>query len=67
LPDEVAAFFPDSIDLESNPTNFNHEFAIVKEKSLLGANEVVVVSRKRGEVVNRRGVGLIARVTGVFR
>jgi hypothetical protein len=67
LPEEVAAFFPDAVDVDSNPTNYNHKFAIVKQKSLLGANEVVVVSRERGEVVNRRGIGLIARVTGVFR
>lgn len=67
LPEQVAALFPDSVDVESNPTNFNHKVAIVKQKRLLGANEIVVVSRDSAEVIDRRGVGFIARVTGVFR
>jgi len=66
-PKQIADLFPDSVDVESNPTNFNHKFAIVKQKSLLGANEIVIVSRDSAEVVDRRGVGVIARLTGVFR
>jgi hypothetical protein len=67
LPEQIAALFPDSVDVESNPTNFNQKFVIVKKKSLLRANEIVVIDRNKAEVVNRRGVGFIARVAGVFR
>jgi hypothetical protein len=44
----------------------NERYLVIYSKALLRSNEVIVVDRETDEVVNRRAVGFVARLKGVF-
>jgi len=55
---------PDSVDFPTLDINSNSQYIIVHGKRLLGSNEIIVIKRGSGDILERYGVGWIARLTG---
>lgn len=64
----------DSLDIQASIPDFrsirygeNNQFAVIHGKRLIGSNEIIVIDRDDHSIVERYGVGLVARLTGVWR
>jgi hypothetical protein len=64
LQPEVEAKLPESVSFRSIEIGYNPSFVVVHGKRLVRSNEIIVLERETGDVVEQYRTGLLARLSG---
>jgi hypothetical protein len=61
---EVTEQLPAGTSFRSMEINSNAAYVVVRGKRLLRSNQIVVLDRKTGDVIEQESVGLLAKLSG---
>jgi hypothetical protein len=64
LQPEVEAELPDSLSFRSMQISTNSSYVVVYGKRFMRSNEIIVLERDTGEIIEQYRTGLLARLSG---